>query len=792
MRLKKVVIAVLAALALVSCNRDPKVVAQRYLETGNRYFEKGRIKEARLMYIRAKQKDLRFGEAYYRLGLAELKLGSYGPAAQAFQRAIELILPPRPERTDAMVKISDIYLVAAHEERDASTQKQYLDDVSRWSAELVKRDPNSFDGHRLIGDLNLAKSILAAKVAEREQAAELLESAIAEYQKAEAIKPGTIAIAMQLARSYAAKGDHAGAQRLYLQVLDKDKSYAPAYMELYRIYLSDKKADEGEQLMKLAIQNNPKEVGYLTTLAMQYSFQKRRTDMVGALEQLKGHVKDYPDAYIMAGDFYYRMGDADAAIQEYNQGIAKDPQRKLVYQKHIIEVMLEQGRRNEAAELNAKILKEFPKDADARGLLASFALDRGEVAKAVTDLQSVIMAAPDNPVARFNLGRAYAAKGDWEQARQSFNKAVEIKPDYMLPRLALAKLQLSRGEFDASLKSAQTILAKYDNTNGTAQLVLSASLVGQKKFAEARMLLDAMTKTNPSVPEVFLQMGILDLTEKKYAEAATAFRKSYELNPSDSRGLLGEARAYMAENKGAEALQRLQAESGKSPNRADLHLAVANGALDYGAYDVSIEQYQKALETVDRNSKIRAGTYLRLGEAYRRKGDYNNAIANMQKAREIMPDDSLVLTNLGSVLNEAGRTSESRQVYEAALKLDPDNGIVLNNLAYQMAEHGGDLNEALTKALRAKQLLPNMREVSDTLGWVYLKKGLNDNAIDIFRELVEKVPAHPMFRYHLGLAFYQKGNKPQAAKELRESLKCNPPKDEREKIQQLLGKLTGA
>ena len=164
----------------------------------------------------------------------------------------------------------------------------------------------------------------------------------------------------------------------------------------------------------------------------------------------------------------------------------------------------------------------------------------------------------------------------------------------------------------------------------------------------------------------------------------------------------------------------------------------------------------------------------------------------MQKARETEPGESAVLTTLALTFDEAGRTSESQQTYEAALKLDPNNGLVLNNLAYLMAEHAGDLNDALTKALKARQLLPNLREASDTLGWIYLKKGWNDNAIDIFKDLVEKAPAQPTYRYHLGMALSQKGEKPEAVKELRESLKYNPSKDEREKIQQLLAKLTGA
>ena len=73
--------------------------------------------------------------------------------------------------------------------------------------------------------------------------------------------------------------------------------------------------------------------------------------------------------------------------------------------------------------------------------------------------------------------------------------------------------------------------------------------------------------------------------------------------------------------------------------------------------------------------------------------------------------------------------------YRDAMKIDPNNAMVLNNLAYLMTQTGGNLDEALTLAQRAKQQLPNLTEVSDTIGWIYMKKNLNDSAIEIFRDL---------------------------------------------------------
>jgi tetratricopeptide (TPR) repeat protein len=193
--------------------------------------------------------------------------------------------------------------------------------------------------------------------------------------------------------------------------------------------------------------------------------------------------------------------------------------------------------------------------------------------------------------------------------------------------------------------------------------------------------------------------------------------------------------------------------------------------------------------TLDKDSRRRGDLLLRIGETYRRKGDFPNAIASMKQARAILPENGTVLSYLAMTLDSGKQWTEARQAYEAALKLDQNNGMALNNLAFLLAEHNGDLDEALARGNKAKQLLPNLDEVSDTLGWIYLKKNMSDNAIEIFKQLVAKAPTHAQYRYHLGMALYQKGDRPKAIKELQEALKSSPSKDDRDQIQALLTKM---
>ena len=106
----------LLLLVLASCSSDPKVQAQRYVDNGNKFFAKAKYKEAGIMYRKAIAKSPLSGEAYYRMGLTDMKLGGLGEAVGMFRRAVDL----QPENTDAAVQLCEHIPVRRHAEREAS------------------------------------------------------------------------------------------------------------------------------------------------------------------------------------------------------------------------------------------------------------------------------------------------------------------------------------------------------------------------------------------------------------------------------------------------------------------------------------------------------------------------------------------------------------------------------------------------------------------------------------------------------------------------------------------------
>jgi len=460
------------------------------------------------------------------------------------------------------------------------------------------------------------------------------------------------------------------------------------------------------------------------------------------------------------------------------------------YQKRIIEALIRQGKRGDAARLNNEILKEDSKDPDARALVASMLLDSGQISKAVSELQDVVNATPNNFVARYHLGRAHAARGEWEQARQQFVEAIRQRQDYLPARVALGELQLSRGEYDTSLQSAGEILA-LNPQSIPGRLMQASALAGLKKTPEARNVLETVLKNRPDSAEAWFQLGGLNLAEQKYGPAEDAFRKSYQLNPSTIRPLVGIAQSYAERNRMADAIEVLTTESQKRPDRLDLQMSLASFQARAGKYDPAIKDLQAALPRVEhKDPKTASELEFQIGEIYRQKGDAQNAIYWLRKAKEFQPDNFAILANLALLLDATGRAQEARSLYEESLRKEPDNPIMLNNLAFLMAQNGGDLDQALTLAQRAKQRLPESQEVSDTLGMIYLQKNLSDSALQIFRGLVKDQPNNATFRIHLALALLQKGDKLSARRELQDALEARPQPADTLKIKELMGKIS--
>lgn len=752
---------------LASCNRDPKVQAQRQLEQANKFFSRGKYKEAAIMYRRALQKDMRFGEAYYRLGLTELKLGGYGEALRWLRRAVEL----QPTNTDAITKLADLYMLASTQA--GTQQKPLLDEAKDLSDKLLQQNPDSFDGHRLRGQLALFDKDPKA--------------AIEEFEKANRIKPNQTDVVLVYFQALILDDRFPEAEKLANALIDKEKTYGPMYDLLYAQYLRRKDLAAAEDVLKREVANNPAQVRPIIQLAQYYFFTGKKTEMDAVMQQLNDE-KKFPEGHLAAGDFFlFRLKDAESARAQYEAAIKAFPKDKAVYQKRLVELYATTGRGPQANEMLAAILKDNPKDSEAIGMRAALMLatgNRDQINLAANDLQALVTKSPENHMYRFNLARAMVAKGEIEPARLQLEEAIKLRSDFVLARILLAKIYLAEGQPANALKEAEGAIA-VDKNNLQAHLTRSTALLGIGDKDKAREELDLIGKVYPQNPEAKYQVGYLAFQDKDYKKSEQIFGDLYKANPNDTRGLAGMTETLAAEGRMADAIKETQKAVEKEPQRRDLKLVLAKFYVRSERYDEAIAIYQFLIQQEPRSADL----LFQLAETQRRKGDLNGAVDTFRRCSQAAPADTGCLTQMGLILDATGKRDQAQPIYEQILKIKPDNGVALNNLAFIKAEEGVDLDQALSMSQRARQQMPNVPEVSDTLGWIYIKKNLSEDAVRVFKDLTAQVPSNPTFHYHYGMALLQKGDKSSAKKELELALADKPSKGDEAKVRELLQKL---
>jgi tetratricopeptide (TPR) repeat protein len=757
-------------LLVASCNRDPKAQAQQALEQGNKFFAKAKYREATIMYKRALQKDMRFGEAYYRLALTEIKLANYGEALRELRRAVEL----QPTNSDAMMKLADLYLQAAVTIPQQRTV--LLGDVKDLADKLLKLNPDSFDGHRLKGQVALLNKDAPG--------------AIAEFEKGNKVNPNQASLVLVYFTALVVNNQFPEAEKLAQDFINNNKTDTRMYDLLYVQYARQGNVAAAETLLKQKVANNPTQGKYLIQLAGHYYFAggpNKKADIDAVMQQLSDE-KKFPEGHLMAGDFYYfRMRDIDNARAQFEAGVKAFPKEKGTYQKRLVELEATQGKNQAANELLAQVLKDNPKDNDAIAMRAALMLttgNRDQINQAATDLQGLVTKVPTNHLYRFNLARALVAKGDLEGARVQLEEAIKLRTDFTGARIMLGRLYLAKGDPAKSLKEAEGVLG-LDRNSLPAHLMRSNALLSLGDKDKAREELNAITRAYPQNVEAKYQVGFLAYQEKDYKKAEQIYRELYKANPKDTRGLAGETESMAAQNRLQDAIKETQAAIQSDPQRQDLKLVLARFYVRSEHYDEAISLYQGLLVQDPRSRDL----LWQLGETERRKGDLNTAIDTFRRCSQSAPSDTSCLTQLGMIYEGTGKSAEAKPIWEQVLKIQPDHALALNNLAFAKAQDGVDLDQALTMSQKARQQMPNSPAVSDTLGWIYVKKNLSDDAVRIFRDLTAQVPDSPTFHYHYGVALLQKGDKPSAKKELEKALADKPSMGEEAKIKELLQKI---
>jgi len=736
------VLLLAAPAVLTNCSRDPATQEAKYLKRGQALFAKKDYSRAILEFSNAAKAMPKDAEPHYQLGLANLAANRTPQAIISFRRAMQL----NPNHIGAQLKLAELMV--------QSNYPAVLQDAEGRLSNILNMTPDDPDA---LSTLAIAR----LKLGKGEEAEQDLQLALKKF-------PAHLASAAALAALKFRKRDLAGAEAVLKGVVVQAPKSAEAGMALAHFYLAVRKQPEAEAEIARVLQMEP---GNPQALGARASLQESRRQYSEADSTYRklAQLKDPASAPLHAA-FLFRQRRYDEAIAEFRK-LAEAAPRDRAARTRLIDAEIGAGKVAEAERDLAVALRKNPKDTDALLQRSRINIRAGRTEEADKDLHSVIQYQPDSADAHYGLSKVYAATGADTQRREELSETLRLRPDLIQVRVELAQALIAAGSAKTGLEIMDAAPAFQKSAVQTI-VGRNWAMLALERPDEAAAGIDAGLSQAYS-PELVLQRALLRMLQKNYAAAETDAEALLKSDPGNVRGLNLLMQSYQARKQAAAAERRLREAALQKPPSAELQLAVGRWFAGLG----KAGDARAAFEAAKAARPDYVPAEMELAGLDQRERKWDAARSRLSSVVKGQPRNSLAWLTLANLEYQAGNKRLAQDYYLKVTELDRGNVIALNNYAYLRAE--SDPDAALEHAERALEMAPDSANVLDTIGWIYYRKGLYQQAVTYLERAMAR-EASPRRQFHLGVSLLKCGQTDAGNRNLSAALHKDPSLTETE------------
>lgn len=848
--------------------RDGALAEARFL-LGSVYLQQGDLAGAIRELRRAAELGQPVEQVAPLLARALVGLGDFDQVISEFEW---VILADRSAQASVLTAVGDAYLGKGDADRAATTYQAALEasdseltariglarskllagdwDAAEAAADAVLAiDSSSADAHALRADVLIARGQVS-------DAIEALDSALDARPQAVAYHFALISLLLREEELDSAE------QRLeaMTRIAPKDLStlYLKAFIDFRRDRLVQAR-DASAEIVRRAPDNLPAQLlaGSIHLRLSEHAVAQRHFEFVLARVPAQALARRLLAASLLAsGD----PGKASEVMAPLLDSAVEDPATLTMAGQ----VMLANGDFDRAAEYFERVVEAAPQDARARTRLGVSRLAGGQTESAFADLEAasrlderlaqpdvaLILASlrggdhdkalraygelerkyPDSPYTHNLKGGVLLAKRNFSGAREAFERALALKPDFVAAAINLARLDLLENRpADARARFERIVASSPGNAHAHVLLAEVLAQTGAPR-AEVQALLDRAVEANPTAIGPRLAMVRFYLGHGEPAKAVALAHEAVAANPDNPRALEWLARAQSAAGSHQQAVAALSTLVRTRPS-PEVFVALADAQWAAGDKSGAEQAIRRALRmrpdlleaqrrlvgyllTAQREGEalsVARGIQSRRpnaavgfeleGDAHIATGRWDDAVSAFRAALDrgggagvaiklysaqlrggmpaeaartatawlrAHPDDLAMRGHLAERALAAERFDEAEALYRRMLEIRQDNPLVLNNLAWV----AGRLNrpDAIALAERAVALAPDMAALVDTLGMLQVDGGRHEEGLANLRRAVALAPQLATLRLNLAKGYIAANRKEDARRELDEVL----------------------
>ncbi len=543
---------------------------------------------------------------------------------------------------------------------------------------IVQKDPNNLDAHKVLGSIylrSLGQQQDAA--AQAGPAGQMVDLAIAEYQKIVSLEPANVENHLLLGQLYTVKHDTAKAEAEFRTAQTLEPSSEDVVMSLARLYAQDGNLDRSAALLASvpADQRTPR---------MEFAL----------------------------GATYEQMKDRKRAIAAYRSASEMDPQDATIT-RALARALLMDNQLQPALDAFEKLHKADPQDVDALNRMTEIERRMGRYEAALATAKMALAKDPNSLEAGYNEGLLLDVLGRYDEsiavyqqmldatshANGAYTNEEKANRSIFLERLAAVyhednktdeaiatyqKLIAMGGDYakrgyqgevetyrDAKMFDQATAVCRKavaENPNDRdLKLLLAWELGDTGKLDEGVSIARSLLNGSHSDLDVYLQISQIEARQHHWKEAEEALEKAQPLatKTGEKANVLFQKGSIAEEQKHLEqAEQDFHAVLELDPNNAitlnNLGFMLADKTT---RYTDALKYIRKAVDLEPMN-----GAYLdSLGWVYYKLGDYEPAEEYLRKAVERTATDPTVHDHLGDLYEKTGRIRLAASQWEISL-----------------------------------------------------------------------------------------------------------------------------
>jgi len=625
-----------------------------------------------------------------------------------------------------------------------------------------------------------------------------------------------------------------------------------ASMSLYgNLSYMEKDYQQAVQYLKKATAARPGNLDDQVMLGRTYLILGRYNEAEDRLEFAVSRTGENAELLALLGTAAIMSGNKQAGLQKLEKAADVAPDNAGI-RNELAMAYMTTGDMNKAVGLLEPALDkggESQKQAQTGLILVRAYLRSGEFNKAIDLSRNLATQSPDSPLLHHLEGMAHEGNQDYTAARNSYRKALSVKPDYVPSILGEASLDVRAGDAEQARKYYEAVLEiQPDHSQAMASLAYLTARDG--KIQETIDLLEKARKADSKAIDPLVIRSLYKLQEGQAAAALKLAEDAQETAPDDPRVLLVLGMAQLANGKadagktlahltrilprlpeGHFFLAQARVAAGDvagpraslmkaldlAPDYVQARLALGNLELLAGNTDAAMQVAQD-LKSSDTG---KAAGYLLEGDVLMGRKQTSGAIKAYQAASDLTPRSSEIIIRINRAYRLAGNNEAGVKVlqdwlndnpdnltlrfvlarsyladgkqdaaigeYEKILDKQPDNAEALNGLAWVYHEKGKP--GALEIARKASKLAPDNPAIQDTYGWILVQAGGAASGLAALEYAASKLPNNREVQYHLAYALVETGQADKAKGILDKILKDGKPFGDRDKAEALSGKL---